>query len=231
MKIFVLRREDGEPVGTIFYSWPPPNCSRRRKAFGRNLSFGEINKELATISRVVLHPKYRSIGLGVRLVRETLSLVGRPYVETIAVMAKYNPFFEKAGMRNIAVRRPGRSIRKAVRELQKMGGKPYLMASFRSNLEHLKTLSTEDLEKTKEILCSAGYHKRLQSSSKPYVKRDDFREWISRKSLRTVAKAISRLAVLAEIKVYLFWGNQSAGSSDNGLSIDHLCHIDPAYQR
>jgi len=86
-----------------------------------------------------------------------------------------------------------------------MGFKPYLMASSRSNLEHPKTLSAEDLKKTKEILCSVGHHKRLQSSSKPYVKRSESREWISRKSLRTVAKIVSRLAVLAETKAYLLW--------------------------
>jgi len=50
-----------------------------------------------------------------------------------------------------------------------------------------------------------GYHKRLQSSSKPYVKRTEFRDWISRKSVKTVAKVISRLSVLAETKVYLLW--------------------------
>jgi len=41
------------------------------------------------------------MGLGQRLARETLPLVGTPYVETIAVMAKYNPFFERGGMRKI----------------------------------------------------------------------------------------------------------------------------------
>lgn len=118
-------------------------------------------------------------------------------------MAKYNPFFEKAGMRKIMVRRPGKSIVTAVEQLRKLGFRPYLMASSRTNLKHLKKLSAEDLEKTKEIVCSVGYHKRLQSSNKPYVKRSEFREWISKKPLRTVAKVISRLAVLAETKAYL----------------------------
>ena len=140
-----------------------------------------------------------------RLARETLPLVGRPYVEAMAAMAKYNPFFAKGGMKKIMVRRPGKSIVAAVDQLQKLGFRPYLMASSRTNLKHLKTLSAEDLEKTKEILCSVGYHKRLQSSSKPYVNKNEFKEWISKKSLMTVAKVISRLAVLAETKVYLMW--------------------------
>jgi len=37
-----------------------------------------------------------------KLVRETLAKAGTPYVEMPAVMAKYNPFAEKAGMRKIA---------------------------------------------------------------------------------------------------------------------------------
>lgn len=45
------------------------------------LTIKEVNETLATISRVVMHPKYRSIGLGEKLVKDTLPLVGRPYVE------------------------------------------------------------------------------------------------------------------------------------------------------
>jgi len=40
---------------------------------------------------------YCTIGLAVKIVKETLPLAGKPYVETTEVMARYNPFFEKAG--------------------------------------------------------------------------------------------------------------------------------------
>jgi len=205
LKIFVLKRNDGEPVGVIFYSWPSPNCSGRKEAFGRRLSLKEINKSLATISRVILHPKYRSIGLGVKLVKETLPLVGRPYVETVAVMAQYNPFFEKAGMRKICSTQPAASILKAVFELEKLGFKRYLMASIQSNLERLRNLTSDEVEKIKKILCGVGYYKRLRATRKPYLRKKEFSEWIKEASLKTVAKVIARLAVLAETKVYLFW--------------------------
>jgi ABC-type ATPase with predicted acetyltransferase domain len=39
--------------------------------------------------------------LGAKLIRETLPLAGTLYVEMVAVMAKYNPFAEKAGMRKV----------------------------------------------------------------------------------------------------------------------------------
>jgi len=48
----------------------------------------ELNEKLSTISRVVVHPKYRTIGLGTKLVKETLPLVGTPNVEMPTVMAK-----------------------------------------------------------------------------------------------------------------------------------------------
>jgi ABC-type ATPase with predicted acetyltransferase domain len=66
----------------------------------------ELNRQLSTINHVVVHPKYHSIGLGAKLIRETLPLAGTPYAEMIAVMAKYRPFAEKAGMRKVAERPP-----------------------------------------------------------------------------------------------------------------------------
>jgi ABC-type ATPase with predicted acetyltransferase domain len=62
------------------------------------ISMKKLNQKLSVIMRVVVHPKYRTIGLGIKLVKETLPLAPTPYVETIADMARYNPFFEKADM-------------------------------------------------------------------------------------------------------------------------------------
>jgi GNAT superfamily N-acetyltransferase len=57
-----------------------------------------INEEIARISRVVIHPKFRGIGLGSHLVKESMPKVDVKVIEALAVMARYNPFFEKAGM-------------------------------------------------------------------------------------------------------------------------------------
>ena len=50
----------------------------------------ELNKKLSSISRVVVHPKYRTIGLGSKLIEESLHSAGTECVEMSAVMAKYN---------------------------------------------------------------------------------------------------------------------------------------------
>jgi len=81
------------------------NASIRNKLL-HSLFPARARKNLAQITRVILHSKYRRTGLGTHLVREMLPLVGRLYVETVAVMARYNPFFEKAGMTRVAESRP-----------------------------------------------------------------------------------------------------------------------------
>jgi ABC-type ATPase with predicted acetyltransferase domain len=95
-KIFVLKRED-RVCGAVVYSYPMSAAPFRNSVvkFG---SMKELNEKLARVSRVVVHPKYRTIGASVKLLRESLPLCGREYVEMIAVMARYNPFAEHAGM-------------------------------------------------------------------------------------------------------------------------------------
>ena len=65
--------KDGEVVGVIVYSYPALTVSSRKLALKKRLSFKELNERLSCISRVVVHPKYRSIGLGQKLVKETLA--------------------------------------------------------------------------------------------------------------------------------------------------------------
>ena len=139
--------------------------------------------------------------------KETLRLVGRTYVETMAVMARYNPFFEKAGMKKIAERRPNKSILQAVEILEKLGFKRYLLTSVDSNLKRLRTLSREELCRIKDALIKTRCYKRLMPTSKAYPRKAEFEEWLEKQDLHVIAKILSRLAVLAETKVYLFWKN------------------------
>lgn len=65
------------------------------------------NTAAARIARVVVHPDYRGDGLGVLSVKAAIEWIRerripemkkrKHIVETIAMMARYNPFFEKAG--------------------------------------------------------------------------------------------------------------------------------------
>jgi len=110
-------------IGVIVYSSSYLNLKPRNMVFGeryvytpRDLAKARlINEEIARISRVVIHPKFRGIGLGAFLVRETLPKVNAKVVEVLAVMAKYNPFFEKADMVRVDYRRDETSIEKKIR--------------------------------------------------------------------------------------------------------------------
>jgi len=70
-------------------------------------ALARANTAAARIARVVVHPDYRGGGLGVLAVKAAVEWIAerrvpemkRPkhIVETIAAMARYNPFFERAG--------------------------------------------------------------------------------------------------------------------------------------
>ena len=93
-------------VGVIVYSRSPLSLAARNLATGGRYRLGGgraaigtlINRELRIISRVVIAPNWRGLGLGARLVRETLPLAGTPYVEALAAMGHMSAFFERAGM-------------------------------------------------------------------------------------------------------------------------------------
>jgi len=87
-----------ELIGVIVYSNSYLNLKPRNMVFGERYVYtpGDshkarlINREIARISRVVIHPKFRGIGLGAFLVRETMPKVDAKVIEVLAVMAKYN---------------------------------------------------------------------------------------------------------------------------------------------
>jgi len=94
------------PVGVIVYATAPTVLELRNIATGhlftgldRSTQLALINANIRRISRVVIEPRFRGLGLACRLVRETMPLVNVPIIETLAVMGWVNPFFERAGMK------------------------------------------------------------------------------------------------------------------------------------
>jgi GNAT superfamily N-acetyltransferase len=219
-KIFTLKHHK-EPAGVIVYSYPPATCFGRRQALGRTASLKELNRDLVWISRVVLHPKYRSVGLGTLLVKKTLPLVDRHYVETIAVMAKYNPFFEKAGMTKITERTPHKSIEKAVEQLQTLGFNPVFLASKQMNQQILEKMTSKQILQMKQALLSVSniYYKRLASSGKAFLTRKDFHETLAKATMEKLAQMLSALSVLSQTKIYLFWKNPKYKETDSIITL------------
>ena len=110
-----LRRQT---VGVIVYKMPTPGAEFRNVAtgglfagFDRATQLALINKNIRCISRVIIEPRFRTLGLASRLVRETMPRMNVPIVEAMAVMGLVNPFFEKAGMKAFTAQMPARCAR------------------------------------------------------------------------------------------------------------------------
>jgi hypothetical protein len=103
----IENRKSSVLVGVVVYSRSPLSLAARDRATagryrmagcGRVTTASLINRELRIISRIVLAPNWRGLGLAGRLVAETMPLVGTPYVETLAAMGEMHPLFTRAGM-------------------------------------------------------------------------------------------------------------------------------------
>lgn len=201
-KIFVLKRKN-QICGAIVYVHPMSAAPCRNKILKIN-NMKELNQKLTRIARVVVHPKYRTIGASVKLLRESLPLCGKPNVEMIAVMARYNPFAEHSGMIRVCESKPDKSILEAVVKLEEMGFTAYLLAVPEYNLRMLDG----SVQQVKEILqiFSYPYNRRIAGAHGNFTKKD-YDDWLKCIKPSELARALTRLAQLNQPKIYLFWTN------------------------
>jgi energy-coupling factor transporter ATP-binding protein EcfA2 len=212
-KIFRLKRGE-ELCGVIVYSYPPPTCFGRKLTLPK-MSMKELNEKVSVISRVVVHPKYRTIGLGEKLVRETLPLAGTPYVEMPAVMAKYNPFAEKAGMRKIAEQPPPKEALKIAETLRQIGFNIHLLGSEKYVLNRLQNLNEEDIDKIRKAFithCHARFMKYFFCHM-PFGQKKAYTKEVMKASLEKLAHLIKVCGFLMQTKVYLFWSKAEQGEA------------------
>jgi len=199
-KIFVLKRKD-RVCGAVVYVCPMSTAPCRNSVL-KIENMKELNEKLARVARVVVHPKYRTIGAGAKLLHDSLPLCGKPYVEMIAVMARYNPFAEHAGMNRVCESKPDRSILEAVAELEKLGFTSYLLSVPEIN----KRVLQGKVQQVKEILSGFGYpYNRRIAGQHGRFTWEDYLNWLKDAKKDALSLALSRLAQLNQLKVYLFW--------------------------
>jgi GNAT superfamily N-acetyltransferase len=204
-RIFCLKRGE-ELCGVIVYCYPPPEAYGRRMALPR-MTMQELNQKLSIISRVVVHPKYRTMGLGCWLVHETLPFAGTEFIELPAVMAKYNPFAERAGMQKIAEQQPSKDVLKIVKVLEDVGFKVQLIGSNNYILDVLRNLSNANLERVREAFARGGHVRFLKyfDSGLPFGHKEDYKKAVYSAGLGKLAGLIKICGFLLQTKVYLFW--------------------------
>ncbi len=101
------------PAGVIVYAMPNPRIELRTIAtngafhgLDRQTELELLNRHVRCLARVVIEPRFRGIGLAVRLVRETMPRLNVPIIEALGVMPLVNPFLERAGMQCFEPRVP-----------------------------------------------------------------------------------------------------------------------------
>jgi ABC-type lipoprotein export system ATPase subunit/GNAT superfamily N-acetyltransferase len=207
-KIFRAVRGD-EVCGVIAYTYPGLGVAGRQKVLPK-MPITELNQKLSNIMRVVVHPKYRTIGLGQKLVRETLDKCGTLYVETTAVMAKYNPFFERAGMTKIQETQPAKKAEDIRGVLAKLGFNITFLGSEKYVLSQLKHLTDQELLIVRQAFVKNAHLRFLKEFfyHQPYGKRELYKQSMKTASLEKLTKLIHVTALLLQTKVYLFWHAQ-----------------------
>ena len=102
---FVYREQSksDQLAGVGVLSYPVPCCRERNivfrlggRRYGEKLAFA--NRNLRTISRVIVHPMFRAAGVASLLVRHLCEQCPTRYAEALATMGRVHPFFERAGM-------------------------------------------------------------------------------------------------------------------------------------
>lgn len=115
------------PVAVGVLSYPALNCRTREQAMAlgqvpKEWRWVYLNRHLRTISRVIVHPQFRGIGLATEVVRFLIRQCPTQYVEAISRLSVHHPLFDRAGMRAIT---PGYFLT-SVAERFSAGRLPYL---------------------------------------------------------------------------------------------------------
>ncbi len=124
----LARKRFGSVAGVIVYQMPCAVLELRNVATrgvfsgmgDKAMQLQMVNNNIRCISRVIIEPRYRGLGLAGRLVRETMGKLNAPIIEAMAVMGQINPFFEKAGMQSYSGQTPVRCA-KLVEALSMVG--------------------------------------------------------------------------------------------------------------
>ncbi|MCH8152186.1 MAG: hypothetical protein IH830_07420 [Planctomycetes bacterium] len=102
---FRRRHDETTVVGVLLRSFPSLGCqlrdyatNDRYRGIGARATAAMLNREFRTISRVVIDPRWRGLGLAVQLVRHALEHPETIFTEALAAMGRVHPFFERAGM-------------------------------------------------------------------------------------------------------------------------------------
>jgi hypothetical protein len=131
------------------------------------------------------------------------------YVEMVAVMPKYNPFAERAGMHKVLVKDPPKQALKVASVLLGLGFDLRFLGSQRYVKGKLEGLSPGQLAELKDVFLHKG-HPMLREilgtiRHKKGAISKDYAGELEKADLDKLTRLIKITGVLLQTKVYLFW--------------------------
>lgn len=190
---------EGEPIGVIVYSVSFYGHHIRNQLFPEYKSnIQKVNAEISRISRVIIHPKFRGVGLAHELVRLTMPLTHMRLIETVAAMPKYNPFFERAGMTFGGKQEFAKEQKKLLAFLEAHGQNVGLLQDFTTTKGFLNSLSSTDFAQLLAIL-QENINARMGSSPR------GAQAWQNYMNAGKAAIVLKK--TLPVERVYLYWLN------------------------
>jgi hypothetical protein len=128
----------------------------------------------------------------------------------VAVMAKYNPFAERAGMTRVIFQTPGKQALKISDQLEQLRFNPKLFGSQNYVMGRLGKLSPKQLSLVKSAFIK-NHHPRLSKevvpsrNKMPFGTISAYTKGIQEADLSKLAKLIRVVGMLLQTKAYLFW--------------------------
>ncbi len=206
----------GVLVGAMLLKYPPLELQERnfitQKYYTKN--YKELNKDVETISRVVINPKFQGIGLAPKLMNTYFnSEHSRKIVEAVSVMAQYHPFNERAGMKRIEIdrKKETKHYQDMIELLEKWEFDMSLLRSGRYNFSCLEKLTNGQLVELvpmimKEYRKVVALYSTAKSSSRQSAEKEIAEaEKNPSESLRFISDALKR--VKKPSMAYIVWFN------------------------
>ena len=188
---------NSQVIGVAVYSLPFLHAAGRSKLFPEYADKQRLNREVRRISRVIIDPKFRGAGLAAAFISQCNRLMGMRVIESLAVMAKYNPFFVKAGMAVGGVSKASREQERVVGFAVAKGFKLWQLRTKAGRKQFLSSLSSGEFQKFMACLIKIYRGKRAISKGADTD--------IEQLQKGNIDKALAD--ALPTEKVYLYWVN------------------------
>ena len=173
-RVFIAEHQ-GRPIGIAVFGFPHlhlksrenvlPEACHSRSIKREGASF--LNANVRLLQRIIVHPRYRGIGIAVRLLQHSLQNLGKPYVECLAQMGPFSGFLEGAGFKHIGEVDPPNTVKRLREYMRRNQIKPEDL--FQDNLpEHAKRLLKSFV--TRRIQTGSGAGRRSGHISQSTIK-------------------------------------------------------------